>query len=225
MGTTLFDDSAVEFAHSIDGLIRSGRYVRGEVFAEAVRKSVPAGGTILDYGCGPGRLSLRIARDGYHVFGVDPSNKMIAQARALPLASLGVHFDLIGSETLSEPGRFDAIVCSSVIEYVLDPVTLLREFRVALKPSGTLIISYANRPSMWRLYARLRFRNAAFRAYQHNLWTFREFRQMLHQGGFVVSHPLRVFESPFDSRRRLRWLSALGWVGTLGLVVAEAAPP
>lgn len=221
MGTNLFDESAAEFAQVIDRQIQMGRYVRGEVFAEAVNEAVVRGGAILDYGCGPGRLSLRLARDGYEIIGVDSSPEMIAQARAIPAMDFRITFSLIAQDALLATAQYDAIICSSVIEYVRDPQALLRRFRQALKPSGRLVISYANRRSVFRMYANVRFRHAAFRSYQHNLWTLNEFRRVLRKSGFIVTFPVRIFESPFDSHRIFRCLSSLPWVGTLGLVVAE----
>lgn len=224
MGTPLFDDSAADFARGIDAQIRAGSYVRGEMFARALRESVPAGSRILDYGCGPGRLARMAAEQGHEVLGVDPSEGMVAQARLLPAPSKGtLRFEVGNDASIRARGPFDAIVCSSVVEYVPDPLALLRLFRAALVPTGALIISYANRLSLWRVYASLRFPNAAFRAYQLHLWDSGSFQRLLAEAGFRMTGPARVFESPFDRRPALRRLSGFRLVGTLGIVVARAS--
>jgi D-alanine-D-alanine ligase len=43
--------------------------------------AIPAGGRLLDVGCGPGRHSLELVRRGYRVLGIDPSAAMLAVAR------------------------------------------------------------------------------------------------------------------------------------------------
>jgi SAM-dependent methyltransferase len=68
--TNLFDGEAAAAASTWDKQIASGRYIRGEVFLSAALKSVPRGGYILDYGCGPGRISALLARTGFRVSGV-----------------------------------------------------------------------------------------------------------------------------------------------------------
>src|SRR5689334_16358369 len=42
---------------------------------------LPAGGRVLDAGCGPGLVSEALLRAGYGVWGVDLSAEMIARAR------------------------------------------------------------------------------------------------------------------------------------------------
>ena len=79
---------------------------------------------ILDYGCGTGDIAAALAARGYRVEGRDMSPKMIEQARAIHAGS-GVRFAIIESaraDADAMPGdqAFDAIVCSSVLEYLHD---------------------------------------------------------------------------------------------------------
>jgi SAM-dependent methyltransferase len=46
-----------------------------------VKELLPQGGTVLDVGCGTGRLGAAIAGEGYDVFGADLSPNMLRQAR------------------------------------------------------------------------------------------------------------------------------------------------
>lgn len=48
-------------------------------------------------------------------------------------------------------GSFDALLCSEVIEHVLDPPALVSEFARVLRPGGTLILSTPNWISWWGL--------------------------------------------------------------------------
>jgi len=79
--TGLFDRVSSEAAETWDKQIEAGRYVRGEMFLNAAKSSVSPGGYILDYGCGPGRISALLARNGFRVLGRDPSPGMLAMAK------------------------------------------------------------------------------------------------------------------------------------------------
>ena len=51
---------AEAFARNADVQIAKGTYRRGQLFTSAVSQYGPAGGRVLDYGCGPGRIALDI---------------------------------------------------------------------------------------------------------------------------------------------------------------------
>lgn len=117
-------------------------------FAEALKSFVPAPARILDYGCGTGDIAAALMAKGYNVVGRDVSARMIAKARAIHGAS-GARFSVI------EPGRtqvdvkrdgeiFDAIVCSSVLEYIEELPGSLYSLADALKPGGWLLATVPN---------------------------------------------------------------------------------
>lgn len=68
--------------HTWDELYASGHTLTPSPFAEFVSSIHPASGTLLDLGCGNGRDSLHLARQGFDVIGLDVSNTAIAAARA-----------------------------------------------------------------------------------------------------------------------------------------------
>jgi SAM-dependent methyltransferase len=218
----LFDEVAAKFAGDIDKALHSGNYVRGELFVRLAEQSIPAGALVLDYGCGPGRLSLLLARSGFQVSGVDTSAGMIAEARALDCAGLNVEFATIKrpDEALG-PNLYDAIVCSSVIEYVPDAHALLQAFRRALRGAGALIISYANDSSYWRKYWKRSDDANPMGPSQHHVWDWRSFKGLLTRNGFRPTGGPIFFESPWDSRPWGAMFRRVPYVGSLGLVVAR----
>lgn len=221
--SNLFDDVAGKFARGIDSAMNIDNYVRGNLFIELAETAIPAGGTVLDYGCGPGRISLLLARSGFRVRGVDTSDGMIAQARTLDRQGLNVEFDTISkSGEALPPSTYNAIVCSSVIEYVADPDALLQGFHRALGEPGILIISYANESSYWRKYWKRKAASNPMGAAQHHVWDWTGFQALLAKNGFRTSTQPKYFESPWDSQPWGAWFRNSPYVGSLGVVVARS---
>ena len=161
------------------------------------------------------------ARKGFRVLGLDPSPVMIATANQQPIDALDVEFRICPACPGDPPTvPYAAIVCSSVIEYVPEPEQLLRWFSTVLRPSGLLIISFANSRSIWGAWYRLRH-TSAFRTEQRNTWSWPQFRRLLESSGFTPEGRPVYFESPFDRTVHFRAVldSPLG--GTLGLIVAR----
>jgi 2-polyprenyl-3-methyl-5-hydroxy-6-metoxy-1,4-benzoquinol methylase len=219
----IFDASAAAFAAGIDRDLDRGQYLRGSLFRDAISKWAPPGAQVLDYGCGPGRISRLIAERGYSVLGVDPSSGMIKEALGQKRAGLSLEFQL--EEDPAAPlgaSRFDAIVCSSVIEYVIDPRVLLSAFSLALRPNGILTLSYANAASIWRAYAKLRFgKSAPHYLTQRYVWRYRTVRALFREARFNVIEKPVYYDSPLDRWPVLRRFGNLAPIGTLGLLVAR----
>jgi ubiquinone/menaquinone biosynthesis C-methylase UbiE len=220
---SLFDETAATFAAGTDEQLGRDRYIRGQRFVEAVLGTTPAGAYVLDYGCGPGRLAQLIGQQGRRVLAVDSSQGMIEQARRLTLGDVAVRFELCRGNGDDLPSdTFDAVACSSVIEYVKDYNHLLSNFRRCLKAGGTLILSYANRYSLWRTYAKWKTAGQQpHYALQHNLWSRAECERQLLNSGFEVFGRARYFDSPFDQHPMLAVVGRLERVGTLGLITAR----
>jgi SAM-dependent methyltransferase len=222
-----FDEVAENFARATDRALEHG-YLRGELVLEMAARGIPKGSVILDYGCGPGRLSLLLARAGYRVRGFDMSAGMIREAEKLDRKGVDLEFGLIHSpQECLQRQEFDAILCSSVIEYVVDPDALLQGFRQSLRTPGMLIISYANRSSLWRWYTD---RHKSSRADNpmwapHNrVWTWRGFRGLLRHNGFQPVFGPKFFESPLDWKTWGHWFRRIPFTGSLGLVAARPEP-
>jgi len=224
IGHYLFNRTAKEFAIAIDSSIATNTYFRGDLFLTVTKRELPIGARILDYGCGPGRIARMIAEHGYEVEAVDPSPMMIREAENQNKRGLQLTFRVnSGTGNDLEDGAYSGIICSSVVDFVPDVDRLLRNFSRALNQNGTLILSYGNKYSLWRLYSSLRHRaNLPHLSAQRNVWGFRQAKLALTKSGFeVTSGPVFFEGAPFEKRPRLRFLTSSQFIGILGLITAR----
>jgi SAM-dependent methyltransferase len=101
---------------------------------------IPAGGRILDAGCGSGRDSAEFLRRGYSVVSMDASREMVRAATTLTgQAALLLTFDCI--QFVRE---FDGIwACASLLHVARrDLSSVLARFTKALKQGGALYVSF-----------------------------------------------------------------------------------
>ena len=133
----LFDAKAAAWSskYTPDGRL-VGRLNR---LASAVTYYVPAGGSVLDLGCGTGELATAIAAAGLRATGCDISPEMLHRAAGSSGAVDLVPLDPGWRVLPFAPETFDAVVASSVLEYVDDPVAVLRECRRVLRPGGVVL--------------------------------------------------------------------------------------
>ncbi len=100
---------------------------------------LPAGGRVLDAGCGPGLVGEALLRAGYRVVGVDLSAEMIARARqrCASFAECAV----FEQKSLFDPslaGPFDGVISRFVLHHTPDPAAFIRRQVELLRPGGVL---------------------------------------------------------------------------------------
>jgi SAM-dependent methyltransferase len=108
---------------------------------ELVRAQLPAQ-AFLDAGCGDGRYLAALAAElPERVAGVDISERILETARHRTTAELRQS----NLESLPfEDGAFDLVLCTQVIEHVLDARAAVRELARVLRADGVLVISTDN---------------------------------------------------------------------------------
>jgi ubiquinone/menaquinone biosynthesis C-methylase UbiE len=101
---------------------------------------------VIDLGCGTGRFSsLLAAHFGVEVIGIDPSRKMIEQARCKPAtANVGFRRGLAEAIPLSD-GCADLVFMSNVYHHLNDPPAVARECRRVLRRDGYVCIRNSTR--------------------------------------------------------------------------------
>jgi ubiquinone/menaquinone biosynthesis C-methylase UbiE len=110
---------------------------------------------ILDAGCGPGWLSVKLAERGARVIGLDAAEQMVLRAREraadAPQNIQFVQADLCSPLPL-EDSSFDGVVCNMVLMDIRKIHTAVAEFRRVLRLSGRLVLSITHPaffPQLW----------------------------------------------------------------------------
>jgi ubiquinone/menaquinone biosynthesis C-methylase UbiE len=107
----------------------------------------------LDAGCGDGRYLAALARlpeRPHQVVGTDIAERILATARRATEAA-GIDAELVRANLEALPfedASFDLVLCTQVLEHVLDPAAALRELARVLRPRGTLVLSTDNRRAL-----------------------------------------------------------------------------
>ena len=101
---------------------------------------------ILDVGCGAGILSEALAKSGYQVTGIDPSDRLIKTAQIhAKQSNLTIDYKRVcAKKYLEEADPFDVVVCSEVLEHAVNPEDLLADCHRLCRPGGPLICSTIN---------------------------------------------------------------------------------
>jgi len=126
----------------------------------------PGPGRLLDVGCASGIFASTASEKGWTVTGIEPSDWMIARARA---RCPGATFIASRFDDLAFPaGAFDVITLWDVLEHLPAPLKTLERAREWLAPDGLLVLSVPNAGS---LCARLLGRRWVLLLREH-LWYF-----------------------------------------------------
>ena len=92
---------------------------------------------ICDLGCGDGTLSVNFIRKAKCIIGVDFSTKRVKKANEKGLNTIIAD----AQQTPFKDKSFDKIICSEVIEHVLNPQEVISEIGRIVKTEGIAVIS------------------------------------------------------------------------------------
>lgn len=127
-------------------------------FIEYVRESnsLPRPGTVLDIGCGPGRLLAPLAATAWDVTGYEPDPDYAVAAARISEEVAGVSVRRAGFLDLEETETFDLIAAvNGPYSYVLkaqERQEAVRRCARALRPGGVLLLEFSDFPWILRHY-------------------------------------------------------------------------
>lgn len=111
---------------------------------ELIRRMIPlAGKTVLEVGCGDGRITFRLAPLCERIIGVDKEPRFIevAQRNLSSTKMTNVQFKEMDAQSLDLPAEsVDLVLFPWVLQMVPDPVAAVGEAHRALKPGGKLVV-------------------------------------------------------------------------------------
>ena len=98
---------------------------------------------ILDFGCGTGLLTDKMAPKASRILGLDSSEKMITVLNNKQLSNVDTLVAELSEETIKSNAsllsNFDLIVASSVCAFLIDYENTLRLIKTLLKPNGIFV--------------------------------------------------------------------------------------
>lgn len=109
-------------------------------YADWLSTRLPAGASVLEFGCNDGVLLERLSQRGYACTGVDASDNMagIARAKGLDVISGFLTPAIVRAHGLE--GRFDAVTCSNVFAHIDNIAETAEAVRLLLKPGGLFFV-------------------------------------------------------------------------------------
>lgn len=132
--------SGEAYAARFEALAASGADVHGE--ATLCESLVPAGSTVLDAGCGTGRVAIRLAERGFACVGVDIDASMLEVARS---AATRLHWVQADLSELDLGERFDLVVAvGNILPLVAEgtEAAVLSHLAAHVKDGGVLVTGY-----------------------------------------------------------------------------------
>ena len=112
----------------------------GGVYSESaklLKKYLPTGATVLDYGCGVGAFLKALAQEGFIPYGVEfdeDASRFAGQNTNCETFSVDQFL------ALADKPKFDAIHLGDVLEHLPDPASTLKYLLGYLKPGGVLFV-------------------------------------------------------------------------------------
>jgi ubiquinone/menaquinone biosynthesis C-methylase UbiE len=131
--------------------------LRVAAFEELLAARLSPNDKVLDLGCGTGAIASACSASGFRVTACDVAEKMIDAGKRCYPAS-GIQWCVLPPDWRLLPFdacTFDAIVASSVLEYVPDVNSVLMECQRILKPDGILIATVPDPRAMIRKLEKL----------------------------------------------------------------------
>ncbi len=179
---------------------------------------------ILDLGCGPGTITVGLARyvAPADVVGVDRSDEVLTRARAHAAAQ---HMDRVRFVTASvydlpfADSRFDVVYAHQLLQHLAEPVTALVEAHRVLRPGGYLAVrdgdfgTFTHHPHQPLLDRWLAVYTAVARSNGGEPEAGRRLLEWVTAAGFVRAHATTSSWVFADPESRAAWAAL--WAGRI----------
>jgi SAM-dependent methyltransferase len=184
-----------------------------------------APGAMLDIGCGDGKFLTLCRQAGWDCSGIELSQRAAARAAKKGFAMLPPH-----ALERGERGRlFDAVTLINVLEFVVNPLVMLRQVASVLTPNGFVMVRATNGTFHLPMRAPARWVGSQYdQVFQWYLYTTKALRTLMGGAGFSVigvrnSRPSRgPLLSLHPWRSQLKWTMSRGVLWPLSQAVYHA---
>lgn len=190
--------------------LQTAPYRGHTLLADAVRRSVRAGGVVFEGGVSSGYFARVLVEAGYTVDGaeIDPA----AAAEAARVCRQVVVGDLGTLDLDRLAPAYDGLVFGDTLEHLADPVALLRRLRPRLAEGGALVVSIPNIANwavrLGLLAGRFRYTERGILDRTHlRFYTARTVREMLAEAGFRTDELVATVPVPLVGWRPVLWLA------------------
>lgn len=178
-----------------------GTYARAyDLTVERCVKYLKPPDRVLEFACGTGLITLRLAPHVSHIRGIDISPKMAAIAREKVLAQAVPNVEITNTDLFDpclEPGSFDAVAAFNVLCYLPDLPAALARIRELLKPGGLFLSAtdcLGSRPTRagFQKFVKSHTGKMPYVAF----FTQRGLERRIAQSGFAVLERENLFPAP-----------------------------
>ena len=126
-----------------DAVLRSHRWRTAENSAAYLLDQLQPGDRLLDVGCGPGTLTVDLARrvPHGHVVGIDVAASVVAEAAAHADAENVSNVTFVAGDFRDagfDPASFDVVHAHQVLQHLREPVEAMRAMAGLARPGGLL---------------------------------------------------------------------------------------
>lgn len=161
---------------------------------EFIRRRVRERGSLLDIGCGNGRLLLLAKADGWVAEGIEISPEAAATASALSGAAVRTGTFPGGMPVLD--GKYDLVVLRHVLEHIPDPPGAMAAIGALLSDGGRALFEFPNidgldarwRRALRRLHLHRKLHPSTYVPGHCCEYCRKSFKALLERSGMILEH-------------------------------------
>ncbi len=115
--------------------------------------NVKAGDSVLDIGCGTGRLTCELARLAHNgkVIGIDPSPEMVSKAREITASFDNISLMQTPAQKIDFKNEFDIVYSNSALQWIKEQEDVIARTYKALSPNGRIAIQLPAKDFCWAM--------------------------------------------------------------------------